>query len=204
MKKPQNWENVQAARERVPLPAGAYLIKIIDAKQEDVTAKDDPGTVLFSVLKIGLDITEGEFAGYYQNDYSAQQKEDKRWKGVLRQYLPKDDGTEKDGWTASALKALVEAVEESNPGFHFDWDEKKLKGKVAGCLFRSEEWAFDGRTGWTTRPLKLISVETLRSGKYRLPKEKPLPENKRPVSIDIAPDNQDFTPVSADDEDLPF
>lgn len=204
MKKPQNWENVQAARERVPLPAGAYLIKIIDAKQEDVTAKDDPGTVLFSVLKIGLDITEGEFAGYYQNDYSAQQKEDKRWKGVLRQYLPKDDGTEKDGWTASALKALVEAVEESNPGFHFDWDEKKLKGKLAGCLFRSEEWAFDGRTGWTTRPLKLISVETLRSGKYRLPKEKPLPENKRPVSIDIAPDNQDFTPVSADDEDLPF
>lgn len=204
MKKPQNWENVQAARERVPLPVGAYLIKIIDAKQEDVTAKDDPGTVLFSVLKIGLDITEGEFAGYYQNDYSAQQGEDKRWKGVLRQYLPKDDGTEKDGWTASALKALVEAVEESNPGFHFDWDEKKLKGKVAGCLFRSEEWAFDGRTGWTTRPYKLISVETLRSGKYRLPKEKPLPENKRPVSIDIAPDNQDFTPVSADDEDLPF
>lgn len=204
MKKPQNWENVQAARERVPLPAGAYLIKIIDAKQEDVTAKDDPGTVLFSVLKIGLDITEGEFAGYYQNDYSAQQKEDKRWKGVLRQYLPKDDGTEKDGWTASALKALVEAVEESNPGFHFDWDEKKLKGKVAGCLFRSEEWAFDGRTGWTTRPFKLISVETLRSGKYRLPKEKPLPENKRPVSLDISPDSQDFTPVSADDEDLPF
>lgn len=204
MKKPQNWENVQPARERVPLPAGAYLIKIIDAKQEDVTAKDDPNTILFSVLKIGLDITEGEFAGYYQADFDAQQREEKRWKGVLRQYLPKDDGTEKDAWTASSLKAMVEAVEESNPGFHFDWDEKKLKGKVAGCLFRNEEWAFDGRSGWTVRPCKLISVETLRSGKYRLPKEKPLPENKRPVSIDIAPDNQDFTPVSADDEDLPF
>lgn len=69
------------------------------------------------------------------------------------QYLPKEDGTEKDGWTASALKALIAAVEESNPGFHFDWDEKKLKDKVAGCLFRSEEWAFNGRTGWTTRPI---------------------------------------------------
>lgn len=122
---------------------------------------------------------------------------------MLRQYLPKEDGTEKDGWTASALKALIAAVEESNPGFHFDWDEKKLKDKVAGCLFRSEEWAFNGRTGWTTRPYKLISVDAVRSGKFRVPNKKPLPENKRPVSLDIVPDSQDFTQVS-DDEDLPF
>lgn len=203
MKKPQNWENVQAAREYVPLPAGGYLVKIVDARVEDVTARDDPGTVLFSVLKLGLDISEGEYSGYYRNDFNAQQREDKRWKGVLRQYLPKEDGTEKDGWTASALKALIAAVEESNPGFHFDWDEKKLKDKVAGCLFRSEEWAFNGRTGWTTRPYKLISVDAVRSGKFRVPNKKPLPENKRPVSLDIVPDSQDFTQVS-DDEDLPF
>lgn len=204
MKKPQNWETIQAARDRLPLPAGAYQVKILDARQEDVSANNDPNTILFSVLKIGLDITEGEFAGYYQADFDAQQREDKRWKGVLRQYLPKDDGTEKDGWTASSLKAMVEAVEESNPGFHFDWDEKKLKGKVAGCLFRNEEWAFDGRSGWTVRPCKLISLDALKSGKFRMPKDKPLPESRRPVSLDISPDSQDFTPVSADDEDLPF
>lgn len=50
---------------------------------------------------------------------------------------------------------------------------------------------------------KLISVDAVRSGKFRVPNKKPLPENKRPVSLDIVPDSQDFTQVS-DDEDLPF
>lgn len=203
MKKPQNWETVQAARTASAARRGISG-EDPGCQTGGRECKGRPRYHPVQRFKNWADIAEGEFAGYYQADFDAQQREDKRWKGVLRQYLPKDDGTEKDAWTASSLKAMVEAVEESNPGFHFDWDEKKLKGKVAGCLFRNEEWAFDGRSGWTVRPCKLISLDALKSGKFRMPKDKPLPESRRPVSLDISPDSQDFTPVSADDEDLPF
>ena len=203
MKKPSNWENVKAAADRIPLPPGAYLVKIIDAREEDVFSKERPGEIAFSVLKIGLDIIEGDFSDFYQRDYEMQQREDKRWKGVLRQYMPKDDGTERDNWTVSRLKALVAAIEESNPGYHFDWDPRSLKGKTAGCLFREEEWAFNGRTGWKTQPFKLISTEELRKGKYNMPERRYLAPKKRPADINIDPAADSFA-VIADDEDLPF
>ena len=111
--------------------------------------------------------------------------------------MPKDDGSEKDEWTKSAFKALMLAIEESNEGFHWDWDEKKLKGLKVGCLFRSEEWEFDGRNGWTTRPFKFIEVERVKNGKFKMPNDKAL--NNKSVS-----DNKNSVDISMADEDLPF
>ena len=136
MKPIANWANVQAAKERDVLPAGGYVVKIVGAKVAEY-----PG---FERLEIALDIAEGDHKGFYEADFKGQTQEDKKWKGVLRQYLPKDDGSQGDEWTKSSLKALIEAIEESNPGYHWDWDEAKLKGKTVGCLFRLEEWAYNG------------------------------------------------------------
>lgn len=120
---------------------------------------------------------------------------------MLRQYLPKDDGTENDEWTKSALKALIEAVEESNIGYHFDFEhEEQLKGKMIGILFRNEQWAMGTRNGWKAQPFRALTVERVRNGKFTLPADKP---NKNAVSIDVAADTDDFATID-DDEDLPF
>jgi len=168
LKKPNNWENVKAATERETLPKGGYVVKILDAKT--ITYGTAPNT--FDKLEISLDIVEGDFKDFYANDYRAQMQEDKKWKGILRQYTPKDDGSEKDEWTKSSFKAMTEAIEESNTGYHFDWDEAHTKGKIVGCLFRSEEWEYNGKTGFATHAFKFVSADNIRQGKFKMPKDK--------------------------------
>ena len=98
---------------------------------------------------------------------------------MLRLYIPKDDGSEKDEWTKSTFKGMVTAFEKSNPGYRWNWDENSLAGKLIGVLFRNEEWENDeGKTGWTVRPFRAISVDSVRSEDFRLPKDKPLKKNE--------------------------
>ena len=69
MQKPKDWENVKATVERVALPVGAYICKIVGAKVVDYKDKQDESKILFSRLEIALDICEGEYAGHYQTDF---------------------------------------------------------------------------------------------------------------------------------------
>ena len=195
MKKFNNWENVKAASEFVPLPAGGYIVELKNAKIKEYKSQNGDA---FERFEIAIDIAEGEFKDYYANDYCNQTNEDKKWKGVLRLYMPKEDGSEQDEWTKSRFKAFTEAVEDSNPGFHWDWDESKLRGKKIGCLFRLEEWEYNGKTGKKAQPFKAVSVEKIKSGNFKIPKEKLLEKN---ASAPTAP-----TPEFRDipDEDVPF
>ncbi len=197
MRKFNNWENVKAAGEYTPLPAGGYVVKIMDAKEVAFNGRNGD----FSRLDVSLDILEGEYKDYYKNDYKNQNAEDKKWKGVLRLYIPKEDGTKEDEWTKSVCKAFTEAVEDSNQGYHWDWDETTLKGKTFGCLFRREEWEFNGNSGWKTQPFRAVPVSTIRENKFEIPKDKPL-SNKSTVQPtgNTKPD----TVQILDDGDLPF
>ena len=194
MNKFTNWENVKASTEKEILPKGGYVVKILDAKQVDY----DWG----SKLEVSVDIIEGEFKDFYANDYRAQQQEDKKWKGVLRQYIAKDDGSEKDEWTKSSFKAMTDSIEDSNSGYHWDWNEAQLKGKIVGCLFRLEEWDYDGKTGFATHCFKFIPAENIRNGKLKIPKDKFLAGNST-VSYSSGPDTGSIEDVPSDDT-LPF
>ena len=193
MKKFSNWENVKPAAERQQLPKGGYIVKILDAKVRTYTS--DKGS--FEKLEISVDIADGEFKDFYATDYRSQTQEDKRWRGVLRQYLPTDDGSEKDEWTKSIFKAMTDAIEDSNPGYHWDWNETGLKGKVVGALFRSEEWEYQGKTGFATRCFKFIPADMIKSGKFKVPADKLL---AKAIS---GPSGQNFEEISSGD-DLPF
>ena len=196
MKKPNNWENVQASREFTPLPAGGYICKIMGAKVKEYNSNGSS----FERLEIALDITEGAFKDFYKQDFENQNTEDKKWKGVLRLYVPKDDGSEKDEWTKSRLKATTDAIEDSNSGFHWDWDESKLKNKIVGCIFRNEEWEFNGKTGIKAQPFKFISTDLVREGKFKIPEDKLL-KNKSAVSG--INNSANYVEIESDD-DLPF
>lgn len=202
---PNNWNEVKEFTDRPKLPVNAYVCKV---KRAAVQANEHG-----EQLCILFDIFEGDWRNFYNDDFESNTQENKKWRGVLRYWLPKEDGSEKDGWTKSALKGMVNAFENSNPGYRFNWDETTLAGKMIGILFRNEEWEYEGKTGWTARPYRAISVDSVRSGDFRLPKEKPL--KKEENSFATAPNTYnsyatsysapaDFSVLNDDDSELPF
>lgn len=202
IKRPNNWNEVQEFTDRQKLPLGAYVCKVRKA----VLTSTDYG----DQLCVLFDIIDGEFAGYYENDFKNNTNDDRKWKGVLRQWLPKDDGSEKDEWTKRSFKGMVTAFEKSNPGYTWNWDETSLTGKMVGILFRNEEWEYNNKTGWTVRPFKAISVDSVEDGNFTLPKDKPLKNKTTSTasanSIFTFGGNSfnDFAITDDDDDELPF
>ena len=194
IKRPNNWNDVKAISDRPKLPVGAYVCMTKKAAVQSTEYGD--------VLAILFDIAEGEHTGFFTDDFAANTNPDKKWRGVLRVWLPKDDGSEKDEFTKQVLKGMVTSFEKSNPGYVFDWNENSLAGKNIGILFRNEEWEMNGKTGWTARPFRAISVDSVRAGTYTIPKEKPIARADSAFAMPKS-DVNGFIQVD-DDDDLPF
>lgn len=190
-----NWENVKASADFTALPAGGYVCKIQGAKIRTFNGKNGS----FERLEVAVDIVEGEYKDHFRRDFDSQNTEDKKWRGVLRLYVPSGDGSDQDNWSAAKLKRFISDVEDSNPGYHWDWEEQKLKGKLVGLTFRREEWEWGGKTGWKTNPFQAYTVEDIRQNKFQLPKDKPLKKEAAPA----VPKFEDAVDTEGDD-DLPF
>ena len=174
-----------------PLPAGGYVAKILNAKVEKYSWGE--------VLVISFDIAEGEYKDFFSKQYKENTREDKKWKGNFRLTVPQESNQYFDSQKRTFGNAIW-AIEESNPGYHWDWNEAALKGKMVGVLFRNFEWAMDdGRSGWSTECCTFVSVEDVQTGNFKHPKDKPL---KRKESYSS---NQFSEMVEIDStEDLPF
>ena len=190
MQKPNNWDNVQAAGTRSKLPAGGYVIKV--QKAEIIRA--DSG---FEYLDLTIEICEGQFKDYYTQDYNDQTNEPKRYKGHFRQGTPQP-GMKDDDFVLRGFKGLVTAFEESNPGYTWDWNEQSLVGKVCGCLFRNEEYDYNGFQGFTARPWRMTSADKIRSGQFQTPKDKRLDQG------DETNGTSSITFEEIKDEEIPF
>lgn len=173
-----------------PLPAGGYVAKILDAEEKEYSWG--------SVLVISFDILEGEFKDFFKQNYKANTREDKKWKGVYRLTVPQESNQWYDSQKRTFGNAIA-CIEESNNGYHWNWDEKTLKGKNVGVLFRNFEYDVEGNTGWSTECCSLASVEDIREGNFKMPKDKPL--KKKATATPVAP-VINFEEI--DDEDLPF
>lgn len=187
MKKFNGFEPKKSSGTRGALPAGGYVVKIMGA--EEITT--DWGAKLL----LSFDVEEGEHKGFFANDYSQNDREDKRWRGTHRLSVPSENDGEKDAWKLRAFNNAIWAFEDSNAGYHWDWNEAGLKGKLVGMIFRDKEWEIEQRTGWTTECGAIVSVNDIRQGKW-----KPLPP--RPLKKAAAA-SADFVEI-ADDGDLPF
>lgn len=115
----------RVAREQ--LPKDAYVIKILGAKEEKWPSGD-------SVVRIAFDIAEGEYKGFYQTQFDRNTNEDKQWPfdAVFNLNVP-NDGSQDYVWTN--WNTFFADLEDSNKGFVFDGDLKKLKGKLIGGKF---------------------------------------------------------------------
>ena len=197
MKQFNDYNETKAITERPKIPAGGYIATIKQAEVKEYSGQNGN----YERLEISFDIAEGEYKEFYANDYRAQSDENKKWKGVLRLAVPSDDGSDYDAFLKRKFKTNILAVEDSNTGYRWDWDEKKLKGKKIGLLLQNKEWEFGNKTGWTAQPYGFIAVENVREGKFKIPKDKPLKKG------DSAPQTSSTTPADIEeigDDDLPF
>lgn len=176
---------------RETLPAGGYVAKIMDATVIDYSWG--------SVLKVDFDIAEGDYKNFFANDYRNNTNDDKKWRGSYRINIPDERNQYFDSQRKS-FNNFIACLEETNSGFHWDWDESKLKGKGIGVLFRNKEWEYNDSTGWTTECCAVTTAKDIREGNFKMPKDKPL---KAKTASTGAYSASAFAPVE-DDSDLPF
>lgn len=199
MRQLNGYAQAQAYSDSERLPAGGYVLKILDVEYQT----NDWG----DVIKLSFDVEEGEQKGFFARNYKGQTGEDKKWKGTYRLRVPKDDGTEQDEWTMRRFKTVVTRFEESNQGYHWNWDEQTLKGKLVGALFNNKEYEYKGRHGFFTNCHSLTSVEKIRSGKFEIPADTLLkPGGQQPTDPYSNPIGDGFMniPDGVEDEGLPF
>lgn len=186
-------KNVEIAKRGnfLSLPVvGSYVgeIKNVRVVKADETRKHD-------TLEMMIDVTEGEFANRYTDVYNDQKERfgEAKFKGIFRLTIP-DDTTE--DWMDRKFGNNLWCVQESNPGYEWDRDEKKLKGKKIGINVRKRLYTFNGNDGETTEIGQLETIADVKAGKCRemKPNDRRSKDNNS-SSVDST-DGSSFTDVS--------
>ena len=156
--KPKDWETAQAyTGESEQLTPGGHIVRIMGMRQE-MSKNNKP------MIVVAFDIEEGSASdGFYRRMHDNKKKFDAgaKWQGVIRYMLYGKDGVSTNGF----FKGFIGAVEESNPGFTWNWDERSVAGKLVGMVFGEEEYRKqDGNIGTSVKAQQARSVQAIRDG----------------------------------------
>lgn len=184
MKPIEGYDLVNEAGDFKRLPAGIYgvrITKVVDHPNEEY-------------LEIHSDIVKGEYANYFK---------------TLEESGMKDTSTHLRSYKTKALpffKAFVTAVEKTNPGYHWDWDEQKLVGKNVMAVFAEEEYQTkDGNIIVVTNLVEFRSLEAFKEGRITVPPLKKLkPEDVKLPTPSEPQESKNLELVDIPDEELPF
>lgn len=178
-----------------PLPAGGYVATIVNAKVESYSWG--------SVVVVAFDILEGDYKNFFKKAFDQDDREDKKWRGTYRLTVP-DESSQYFENNKRSFNNFIYALEDSNSGYHYDCDEKKLKGKKIGVLFRNKEWEMNGKTGWTTECGACTCVRDIREGNFKPLKDKPLKASNSTTQSTGASVNAIVDAPADSGDDLPF
>ena len=163
-----DYDDIQVFEGGAQLEPGGYELKIINAKVEQFTNCE--------ILKVAFDIINNDkYAGFYSTRFKSAkaQNANAKWGGVFDVFIPKDDGTENDGYTKQAFKRFITSVERSNGGYTWNWDENSLKGKMFGGVFGREQFQTkEGNLKFAIKCRFPRSIESIRSGDFQIPEDK--------------------------------
>ena len=119
------------------LPAGAYVAKIkkvfIDGDEPD------------QYIRLRVDVCEGPFENFFLNRFMEDKEKSKyepKYKGDYKIRIPNDNNP-KAMYPESDLKRfndMIYRIEQSNDGYHWDWDEKGLEGLLVGINMVESEY----------------------------------------------------------------
>lgn len=173
------------------LPKGAYVCKILHIEERE-SKKGNP------MIVFQFDIAEGEYKDFYKKQYAANENEDKQWSFDATYYLNVPyEGCQP--FITEQWDTFWANVEDSNNGYVFDGNEKKIVGKTFGGVFRIEQTEADnGNIYDHTRLAYTTIAQDVRDGKVtKLPKDKLV--GNEPVNAN------DFINVGAEaTDDLPW
>ena len=163
MKRIENWENIQESTSFKRLTPNGYICKILNV--EDRPEKE--------YLKIYFDIVKGDDKGYFKKQYDGDTRKERKWPNAgtfIRSY--KDSA-------ASMFKGFTNAIERSNKGYQWNFDEKTLVNKVVGLIIADEQYQNQkGQVRVRNYVAAVRSVETIEKGEYEIPALKELTTTK--------------------------
>lgn len=175
MKPIVGYDLVNEAGELKRLPAGPQPCKIIEVV--DVPEKE--------YLDVYFDIVKGEFEGYFA---ALQASTGKNYGRITRSYKSN---------ALPFFKAFITAVEKSNAGYKWDWNEKSLNGKFCVVNFREEEYVVDGQVKVMAKAAEVRSAEAFNKGQIQI-----LPMKKLESTPVV--EERNLGSIEVDDDDLPF
>ena len=180
MKPIEGWENITESGDFRKLPAGIYPVRITSVKDN----------VEGQYFEITCDIIKGEFKDFFKQQVAAGLKDGSK---SIRSY--------KDA-ALPFFKGFITAIEKTNPGYHWDWDETKLVGKNVVAVFGDEEYLKDGQVKVGTKLVEFRSLEAYKEGKITIPPLKKLSaaELAQPVPAQPEAEKVELVP----DDDFPF
>lgn len=190
MKRIENWENIQESTSFKRLTPNGYICKILNV--EDHTDKE--------YLKIYFDIVKGDDKGYFKKQYDGDTRKERKWPNAgtfIRSY--KDSA-------ASMFKGFTNAIEKSNKGYQWNFDEKTLVNKVVGLIIADEQYQNQkGQVRVRNYVAAVRSVETIEKGEYEIPALKELTTTKTTTapSNDPIPDFGDVFNTTPTDTPTP-
>ena len=190
MKRIENWDSIVESTSFKRLKPNGYICKIL--KVEDHPEKE--------YLKIYFDIVNGDDKGYFKKQYDGDTRKERKWPNAgtfIRSY--KDSA-------ASMFKGFTNAVEKSNKGYKWDFDEKTLVNKVVGLIIADEQYQNQkGQVRVRNYVAAVRSVETIEKGEYEIPALKELTTTKTTTAPanDPIPDFGDVFNTTSTDTPTP-
>lgn len=163
MKRIENWDSIVESTSFKRLTPNGYICKILNV--EDRPDKE--------YLKIYFDIVKGDDRGYFKKQYDGDTRKERKWPNAgtfIRSY--KDSA-------ASMFKGFINAIEKSNKGYQWNFDEKTLVNKVVGLIIADEQYQNQkGQVRVRNYVAAVRSVETIEKGEYEIPALKELTTTK--------------------------
>lgn len=196
MRKPNNYDNVQAFGTYTPLEVGGHICVI--KKIEEVISKTGK-----DMIKIYIDTDKTDKQpNYYMDQYKNNTRDNKKWSAsaTINQLVYAANGE-----TSPGFKTFIEAVKNSNAGLTDDKIfgdfplETNLKNKLVGGVFGKEEYLTQtGESRFSVKCQGFRNVEDVRKGLVEPPKDKLLNPNGSSSTTGF----EDVMPI--DDGDMPF
>lgn len=154
LKKPSNYDEIEVnEREYTPIELGGHKGIILNAVEYTSPISNNTS------LKISIDTAnDDKQPNYFMEQFKNDTRADKKWSNSAIKYVSLKD----DENCVRMLKSFITAVENSNPGFTYDWNKEveQLKNKKVGLVFGLEEYQNqDGETKTIAKMNQFRSVD---------------------------------------------
>ena len=193
MKKPNNFDEVNAGGDFIPIALGGHHAIIMSVKeQKSSTGKD--------MVVVALDFAKNDSQpGYFKTQFDNDSRPDKKWPYQGVQYIVTEDT---DGKCSRSFKGFITSFERSN-NVTTKWDDKfaaQFKNKKIGVVYGEVEEEYNGEV--KTRHRIRWFCEDAKVDSQNVPEKKYLANSNKPTAK--TGDDGFMTIPEGTDDEIPF